>query len=59
MYIKSGPLSGQCKRIKNDIKVTTQEHIYGKKKRNKNKMCKTIDVQKTKRKKNCVLGLNK
>ncbi len=31
MYIKSGPLSGQCKRIKNDIKVTQHEHIYGKK----------------------------
>ncbi len=31
MYIKSGPLSGQCKIIKNYISNTTQEHIYDKK----------------------------
>ncbi len=42
MYIKSGPLSGQCKIIKNDISNTTQEHIYDKKKRNKSKMCNGI-----------------
>ncbi len=28
MHIKSGPLSGQCKRIKNDIKVTQHKSIY-------------------------------
>ncbi len=28
MYIKSGPLSGQCKRIKNDMKVTQHKSIY-------------------------------
>ncbi len=65
MYIKSGLLSGQCKRIKNDIKVTQHKSIYMVKNENKNtmcnekkvqnnEMCKTIDVQKTKRKKKTV-----
>ncbi len=49
----------QKNKNKTDIKVTTQEHIYGNKKRNKsknvqwNKKCKTIRCAK-----NSILGLN-
>ncbi len=44
MLIKSGPLSGQCKIIKNKnyIKVTQHKSIYMVKKRNKSKMCNGI-----------------